>query len=118
MEHNLSCSTFNDKLKMYKQSTTKRTAWYSHRVFTDSSEKQAVEQLDIKHVETNKLRDGNDLAMILSIIDNQTNPSNQQIKVSFGTLTRIKQQDNMSAKRTTKRKPNTMSVDDSVLTTL
>ena len=38
------------------------------RVFTDSTEKQAVEQFNIKYVETNKTRDDNDLAMLLLII--------------------------------------------------
>ena len=92
----------------------------SHRVFTDSTEKQAVEQYDIKYAETNKPRGGNDVAMLLLINHDKKNLNNQQIKVSHSTyltLTGIKQQYNMSTKRTAKRKSTTMSVDDSVLTT-
>ena len=52
IEHNLSLTTFNSKLKLYKQSTdmehwsptSKRR--HRHRVFTDSTEKEAVEQYD------------------------------------------------------------------------
>ena len=91
IEHNLSLTTFYNKLKLYKQSIDKES-WsptsrrrLSHRVFTDSTVKQAVEQFDIKYVETNKPRDGNDLAMLLLIIHNQKNPNNQQINVSYST---------------------------------
>ena len=78
------------------------------------SEKQAVEQFDIKYVEANKLRDGNDFMLLCNVIIKKT-PNNQQINVSYSTWTRIKQQYNMSAKRTIKCNSTTMNVDDSVL---
>ena len=55
--------------------------------------------------------------MLLLMIHNQKNPNNQQIKLSYSTWTRIKQEYNRSTKRTIKCKSTTMSVDDSVLTT-
>ncbi len=113
IEHNLSYRTFNDYYKLYKQSIDKEN-WsprskrrLSHRVFTDSTEKEAVEQFEQKFDETCKPRDGNDLAMLLLMIHNKKYPNCQLIKVSHSTLTRIKQQFNMSTKRTTKRKSST-----------
>ena len=83
----------------------------SHRVFTDSTENQAVEQYETKYDNTNKPRDANDLAALLMMIHNQKNPASVVINVSHSTLTRIQQQYNMS----TKRKSTMMSVDDRVL---
>ena len=82
-----------------------------HRVFTDSTEKAAVDESDKKYVETNKPRDANNLAALLMMIHNQNNPASVVISVSHSTLTRIKQQYNMS----TKRKSTMRSVDDGVL---
>ena len=82
----------------------------SHRVSTDSAEKQAVEQYEIKYDNT-KPRDANDLAALLMMIHNRKNPASVVINVSCSTLTRIQQQFNMS----TERKSTMMSVDDIVL---
>ena len=85
-EHNLSYRTFNYQLRSYKQSVDKEN-WsptskrqLSHRVFTNSTEKQADEQFDIQYDNTNKPRDGNDLAALLMMIHNQNNPLNQLAK--------------------------------------
>ena len=58
------------KFREYNQSTDQES-WsptskrrFSHRVFTDSTEKQAVEQYETKY-NTNKPRDTNDLAALL-----------------------------------------------------
>ena len=72
----------------------------NHRVFTDSTEKQAVEQYEITYDNTNKPRDGNDLAALLIMIQNQKNPSSVVINVSCSTLARIKQQYDMSTNHT------------------
>ena len=79
------------KIREYKQSTDKEN-WspnskhrLSHRVFTDSTEKQAVEQYETKYDNTNKPRDANDLAAVLLMIHKQTNPVNVVINVSCST---------------------------------
>ncbi len=121
-DKNIPYRTFNTKYSQYKQSNDKEN-WspksrrrYRHRVFTDSTEKQAVEQFETQYDNTNKPRDANDLAALLMMIHNQKNPASVVINVSCSTLARIKQQYNMSTKRATKRKSTMMSVDDSVLT--
>ena len=58
---------------------------YSHCVFTDSTEKAAVELFDIKYVETNKFRDGNDLAALLMLKHKQKDPASVVINVSYST---------------------------------
>ena len=63
----------------------------SHRIFTDNTEEQAVEQYETKYDNTN----------------NQKNPNNVVI--------RMKQQYNISTNRAASRKSTIMSVDDSLL---
>ena len=62
-EHNILYRTFKHQLSEYKQSTDNEN-WspnserrLSHRVFTDSIEKQAVEPYETKYDNTNKPRD-------------------------------------------------------------
>ena len=72
------------KIQLYRQSTDKQnwsptiTRRLSHRVFTDSTEKQAVEQYETMYDNTNKPRDGNDLAALLMMIHNHKNPANNE----------------------------------------
>ena len=75
----LSYNTLNDQLKLYKQFAVKQN-WsptserrLSHRIFTDSTEKQAVEQYETKYDNTKNLRDGNHLAALLIMLHNQGN---------------------------------------------
>ena len=89
----------------------------SHLVFTDSTEKQSVEQYETMYDNTNKPCDGSDLATLLLMIYNNKYPINAIISILYSILTRIKQQYNMSFKQVTIRKSSIMSVDDSILTT-
>ena len=80
-QHNIPYTTFRNKFSECKQSTDKKN-WsptskrrYNNRVFTDSTMKEAVDESDKKYVETNKPRDGNDLAALLMMINNQKEPS-------------------------------------------
>ena len=57
-QHNIPYTTFRNKFSEYKQSTDKEN-WsptskrrYNNRVFTDSTEKAAVDEFDKKYVET------------------------------------------------------------------
>ena len=68
-----------------------------------------------KYDNTNKPRDGNDLATLVLLIHNQKHPDNPVLKVSHSTLSRIKKQYNMNIQSTIKRKFSMMTVDDSVL---
>ena len=59
--------------------TSKRR--YNNRVFTDSTEKAAVDEFDKKYVETNKPRDAIDFAALLMMIHKQKNPASVVINV-------------------------------------
>ena len=115
IEHNIPYTTFINKFRLYKQANDKQN-WlsnskrrYSHRVFTDSTEQQAVEQYDIQYDNTDKPRDGNDLATLLMRVHNNKYPDNVVTRVSHSTLTRIKQQYNMCTKRFATRKSTMIS---------
>ena len=101
-QHNIPYRTFNRKYDEFKQSinlenwSPKSKRRYNHRVFTDSTERQAAEQFEIKYDNTNLPRDANDLAALLMMIHNKKNSDKVVIKVSNSTLQRIKQQYNMS----------------------
>ena len=120
--HNINYKTFNRKYTEYKQSNDKQN-WspkskrrYRHRVFTDSTEKQAVDKYLNKYHRQHKPADSGDLAAELMKIHNEKYPDREVIHVSRSTLTRINQQYKLSSKRVSKRKHTMMSIDDSVIT--
>ena len=67
-EHNLSYRTFNDHLKLYKQSNNNEN-WspnskrrHNHPMFTDSTDKQTTEQLIEQYINQQKPCNNNDLS--------------------------------------------------------
>ena len=117
--HNINYKTFNRKHTEYKQSDDKEN-WspkskrrYRHRVFTDSTEKQAVDKWRNKYYNQHKPSDSGDLAAQLMMIHNTKHPDRQVISVAKSTLTRINQQYNLSTKRISKRKHTMMSTTQS-----
>ena len=95
MEHNLSYSTINDKSKLYRQLSDTQN-WssissrrYSHRMFTDSTEKQAVEQFIEPFINEQKACNNSDC--LLKMYNNK-NDVNKCLFVSDSTMARIKQQ--------------------------
>ena len=121
-QHNIVYSTFLNNLSEYNRSNDKEN-WspkskrkYSHRVLTDSTEKQAIDEFARRYDNNAVPRSGKDLETLLLIIHNGKNPDKPILKLSGSTIQRIKQQYGMSKKRAAKRKSTMMSVDDSVLT--
>ena len=113
--------TFKNKLREYQQSNVQEN-WspyskfrLSHRVFADSTGKQAVELYETTYDNTNKPGDGNDLAALLMMMHKQKNPVSVVIHVSSSILARIKEQDNMDTNRATTSQSTMMSVDDNVI---
>ena len=77
IEHNILYRTLSNKYKEYQQCTNKEN-WspnskrrYNHRVFTDCTEKQAVEQLTEQYINQQKTCNNNDLSECLLIIHKQ-----------------------------------------------
>ena len=120
-QHNIIYRTFQRKYPQYQQSSDKEN-WspkskrrLSHCVFTDSTEKEAVEQYETQYDNINKPRDSTNLAVLLMMIHNRKYPENAVLDVSSCTLNRIKQQHNMTTERATTRKSTMMNVDDTVI---
>ena len=115
-QHNIPYTTFKRKYNDYKKANNKEN-WspnskrrYRHRVFTDSTEKAAVEQLTEQYINQQKACNNSDLADCLLSIHNNKNTVKRCLFVSNSTITRIKQQ--------YKRKSyNKSTVDDSVIST-
>ena len=82
-----------------------------HRVFTDSTEKAAVDKWRETYYEKNLPSTGDDLSQIILQIHNNKYPERIVLEVSASTLMRIKQQ-KVSSKRPVPRKRGTMAVDD------
>ena len=78
-EHNIPYRTSKRKYSDYKKANNKEN-WspnskcrYNHRVFTDSTEKAAVEQLTEQYINKQKACDNNDLSDCLLSIHNNKN---------------------------------------------
>ena len=65
---------------------------YNHRVFADSTEKEAVEQLTEPYINKQKACNNNDLSDCLLKTHNNKNDVNKCLSVSNSIITRIKQQ--------------------------
>ena len=122
-EHNFPYRTFKRKYSDYKKANNKEN-WspnskrrYNHRVFTDSTEKAAVEQLTEQYINQQKACDNadSDLADCLLSIHNNKNTVKRCLFVSNSTITRIKQQYKLNTVRAQRKSYNKSTVDDSVI---
>ena len=121
MRRTIPYPTFRDWYTEYQQSANKEN-WspkskkrLRHRVFTDSTEKAAVDKWRETYYEKNLPSTGDDLCQIILQIHNNKYPERIVLEVSASTLMRIKQQYKVSSKRPVPRKRSTMAVDDSAV---
>ena len=84
-------------------------------MFTDSTEKAAVDKWRETYYEKNLPSTGDDLCQIILQIHNNKYPERIVLEVSASTLMSIKQQYKVSSKRPVPRKRSTMAVDDSII---
>ena len=96
-DKNIPYRTYQQKLAEYNKSEDKEN-WspsskrrYRHRVFTDSTEKAAVEQLTEQYINQQKACNNSDLADCLLSIHNNKNDVKKCLQVSDSTIARIKQ---------------------------
>ena len=89
IEHNIPFTTFKRKYSDYKKANNKEN-WspnskcrYNHRVFTDSTEKAAVEQLTEQYINKQKACNNSDLADFLLQIHINANTVETCCKVSI-----------------------------------
>ena len=97
-QHNIPYTTFKHKYSDYKHANNKED-WSSsskrrhrHRVFTDSTEKAAVEQLTEQYIDQQKACNNNDLSDCILSIHSNKNTVKKCLIVSNSTITRIKRQ--------------------------
>ena len=89
----------------------------SHRVFTDSIEKAAVEQLIEQYINQQKACNNNDLSDCLLGIHNNKTDINKCLFVSNSTITRIKQQYKLNTVRVQRKSYNKSTAVDTTIPT-
>ena len=89
----------------------------NYRVFTDSTEKAAVEQLTEQYINQQKACNNSDLPDCLLSIHNNKNDVKKCLQVSDSTIACIKQQYKLNTVRAQRKSYNKSTVDDLVITT-
>ena len=120
---NIPYATYKEKLTEYNKSGDKEN-WspnskrrYSHRVFTDSTEKAAVKQLTEQYISKQKACNNSDLSDCLLSIHNNKNNVKKCLQVADSTIARIKQQYKLNTVRAQRKSYNKSTVDDTVIST-